>query len=738
MAFTQVTLTGTVMLSNATPASGASVTLTLNTPITDGTTIVAPEAITARCATNGTFSLVVNANDDTTTLPTGTYYEVVIGYGTERLDSFNVVVPHADAPSVNLFTLATLPNPNVVSPYVSQITAGSGITLSPAGGTGVVQVSSSGGSGASVSSPNSTISVIDNAGDYELDVVYGAAANTAAEGNDSRITGAAQLPALTESATQYVTTDGNDSNDGLSWHTAKATIQAAINALPGVAPPYGATDLRLGVVEVGYGTFNVSSQAWTDSCTFTSGSTAVTDANATNAYLGASITNFNGAWGTTIVAVNPGVGFTLSGPAKNTGTYTARISQPGVYVPPGVTLRGRGRSGSWTGRNNSTAPTLIQDNGNGDAILIAIGTGTNGTATNGTTSVITITDLSCWGNANNQNGLFMANAENVIVERCDFSYHGQWGWNLNFNPSVFIGKHCWVTWNGTAAATGLTGGVYCAGTPDGIYMEDCSFINNYGFDAYILAGQLLATRCGFLNAQVTGYSGSGCTFIQGDGGDGPVRLESCWLEGQYNGAQQVQIGGSGIVEFDSCMFEGNNRASYAVLYGNSLYPVMYKGCFFQNHGTGSLKAQSSNTVLPNWSACVSVDPYFLTAPGVTPTTAPVPAAGAAYTSTPALFTRPPAPTSVALTSGTAWQNTTGADVILAIPVTFNPTSSAAATAAIARGSTSTPTTLGTISKPANAVAGEQAVLEYYVPAFWYFEATLTNATFTANATAQPV
>lgn len=59
----------------------------------------------------------------------------------------------------------------------------------------------------------------------------------------------ATVPTLTESGTQYVTTTGSDSNSGLSWASAKATIQAAINGLPANG----------GVVEVGYGTFSISS-----------------------------------------------------------------------------------------------------------------------------------------------------------------------------------------------------------------------------------------------------------------------------------------------------------------------------------------------------------------------------------------------------------------------------------------------------------------------------------------------
>jgi hypothetical protein len=49
-----------------------------------------------------------------------------------------------------------------------------------------------------------------------------------------------------ETAMVYVTADGSDSNTGASWTAAKATIQAAIGALPA----------KGGVVEVGYGTFS--------------------------------------------------------------------------------------------------------------------------------------------------------------------------------------------------------------------------------------------------------------------------------------------------------------------------------------------------------------------------------------------------------------------------------------------------------------------------------------------------
>lgn len=61
----------------------------------------------------------------------------------------------------------------------------------------------------------------------------------------------AQLPS---DGIQYVSTSGNDLNNGLTWSTAKATIQAAINALP----PDG------GRVTVGQGDYYLSSGIATD------------------------------------------------------------------------------------------------------------------------------------------------------------------------------------------------------------------------------------------------------------------------------------------------------------------------------------------------------------------------------------------------------------------------------------------------------------------------------------------
>jgi hypothetical protein len=102
-----------------------------------------------------------------------------------------------------------------------------------------------------------------------------------------------------------------------------------------------------------------------------------------------------------------------------------------------------------------------------------------------------------------------------------------------------------------------------------------------------------------------------------------------------------------------------------------------------------------------------------------------------------LTTSPPAATSVALTSGTAYQNTTGSDVMVSVPISYAATSTAAATCEVQRGSTSPGATVGTISKAAASPAITD-IEEFFLPAGWYLTLTLTNATFAVDATVQPV
>ncbi|HET6866292.1 MAG TPA: hypothetical protein VFH80_10225 [Solirubrobacteraceae bacterium] len=102
----------------------------------------------------------------------------------------------------------------------------SGATVTDGGG-GKAQVAVS-GSGASITSPSGTITVGGTTAAPTLDVVYGTAADTAAQGNDSRITGAAQVagdiggtaasPKVTGLQGKPISATAPTSNQALVWN----------------------------------------------------------------------------------------------------------------------------------------------------------------------------------------------------------------------------------------------------------------------------------------------------------------------------------------------------------------------------------------------------------------------------------------------------------------------------------------------------------------------------------------
>ena len=88
----------------------------------------------------------------------------------------------------------------------------------------------------------------------------------------------------------------------------------------------------------------------------------------------------------------------------------------------------------------------------------------------------------------------------------------------------------------------------------------------------------------------------------------------------------------------------------------------------------------------------------------------------------------PASSNPTITSGTVYQNTTSRYVFLYIPVTYSPTTTAAATAAFALGASSTPATIFTNSEPAGVTTGRVDTLTLSIPPGWYYSVTVTNAT----------
>lgn len=81
-------------------------------------------------------------------------------------------------------------------------------------------------------------------------------------------------------------------------------------------------------------------------------------------------------------------------------------------------------------------------------------------------------------------------------------------------------------------------------------------------------------------------------------------------------------------------------------------------------------------------------------------------------------------------SGTVYLNGNPYDIRLKIPVTYNPTTTAAATLATGISPTSTVTTTTKVSIPAGLTAADGEILTYemVVPAGWYYELVATNAT----------
>lgn len=174
MSFTQVEVTGKVLLQNQSPATGAQVSFTASAPISDGSETVYPRRYTATCASDGTYSITLNALDDDTTLPQDAFYTVLITNGAVTLDVFLVVIQAADYPTVELDSLQRV---SATAPYaggVTQIQAGNGVEVNPGSGTGVVVVSATG----------SFISPMTSAGDMIYGGAEGAPERLAIAGSD--------------------------------------------------------------------------------------------------------------------------------------------------------------------------------------------------------------------------------------------------------------------------------------------------------------------------------------------------------------------------------------------------------------------------------------------------------------------------------------------------------------------------------------------------------------------------
>ncbi|MEM3895624.1 hypothetical protein, partial [Thermofilum sp.] len=97
-------------------------------------------------------------------------------------------------------------------------------------------------------------------------------------------------------------------------------------------------------------------------------------------------------------------------------------------------------------------------------------------------------------------------------------------------------------------------------------------------------------------------------------------------------------------------------------------------------------------------------------------------------STTSLSANPPA-------SGTVYRNTNPYDIRIYLPA-YATTSGTAGSVAIALGSSSSPSTIGTKFINGSTSSSATEIIELVVPAWWYYEFTATGVTF-GTATVLP-
>ncbi len=526
------------------------------------------------------------------------------------------------------------------------------------------------------------------------------------------------------SGTVYVSTAGNDSYTGASWAEAKATIDAAISALP-----LGADgETPNGVVEVGYGIWKGKSYGRVDKVTL-QGTAVVLDPSITAEDLGAYVLSEGGHINefAKIEAVVPGVAFTMNHTTTSIVAEEVLILRPYVNLPVGVELRGRGRMNGLKSGESANYPTGIEDSGTGVTIIGWSGTGPSyKPPENVSYTRQVIEDLTLIGNASNIAGYGVANTWGLHIRGVTAKNHGRWGMWIGENSSVCGGiQDVECRSNGTEAATVATGGLYCAPQPNEFSLYNIRCHENYGNGAQLTGVQCFG--CTFshtLKSKVAGATGYGVTYTQNAAGNGTGSLYGCWLEG--NATAEIQ-GGLGALLVSGCFLQGDKIGEYGIQAGKG--QVTIQGGRIQNHTKAAVAENSveSPIVWDNVSCEESTEVFIER--HKKENNIPQSAASSRGSINVGKVTYPGATSEVELKSGTAWHNTTGADVRLAVSIAFKTTG----VAKIQRGATSPGTTLGTLEPKAESTD----VREWYVPMGYYLTVTLTEATFPTKAIAQP-
>jgi hypothetical protein len=137
VSITNITVTGALKGTGGSAASG-TVQFQLSASITDGSsTVVSSDPFTVALSNTGTFSIGLPANNDSTTLPQGTFYTVTFDVN-GVVWSENIVIPHTPS-TVDISTIVPLGGNVVTSPFaylVSLIQTYAGTSGGTGGGGG--------------------------------------------------------------------------------------------------------------------------------------------------------------------------------------------------------------------------------------------------------------------------------------------------------------------------------------------------------------------------------------------------------------------------------------------------------------------------------------------------------------------------------------------------------------------------------------------------------------------------
>ena len=221
----------------------------------------------------------------------------------------------------------------------------------------------------------------------------------------------------------------------------------------------------------------------------------------------------------------------------------------------------------------------------------------------------------------------------------------------------------------------------------------------------------------FIGCKFQLYTNAGIEF---NGGSSTYAFQSTLTGNNFNnssGQEAILINNASQINITGNYSQDDNSVADLVISGSNDYLNISNNYFSTTSNLAGIGPHSSfigpNLVSGGTTINGALSVGSLTANGIVLGVTP---------SVATLATNPPV-------SGTAYQWAGPGTLQLACPITYSPTSTAAATSALDIGSTSTPSSaVDTESEPAGITAGMIHTAHAEVPSGWYYELTATNAT----------